>query len=227
MLGGSHFASESWLKGPWVFNACKVSNFSPEQLDCLLSNKTATPPAVNQLPFSISYLGGFSSLLWHIHPLFGENMNLWMWSIFFSRYFAEAKQLPRLRWAYRLRGEQKTRYFGSSVGSAWRKYWWNLQTCATTLWRDRQEIWKNMGSSGTTLDCWPGCYIFNADAFQEAFYGGYWHLWFQVVGWRSSHTWEGGISPPDFRPKFVAEKVGDFVWRESTLRSHGYSMIFP
>jgi len=34
----------------------KVSNFSPEQLDCLLSNTTATPPAVNQLPFSISYV---------------------------------------------------------------------------------------------------------------------------------------------------------------------------
>lgn len=33
-----------------------VSNFSPEQLDCLLSNTTATPPAVNQLPFSISYV---------------------------------------------------------------------------------------------------------------------------------------------------------------------------
>ena len=34
--------------------ARQVSNFSPEQLDCLLSNTTATPPAVNQLPFSIS-----------------------------------------------------------------------------------------------------------------------------------------------------------------------------
>ena len=142
--------------------------------------------------------GGFSSSIWHIHPLLGDT-NLWMWGRmkhFFS-WFAEAKQLPRLRWADRLRGEQKTRYFGSSVGSAWRKYWWNLQTCATTVWRDRQEIWKNMGSSGATLDCWPGCHIFNADAFQEAFYGGYWHLWFQVVGWRSSHTWESGISPPD------------------------------
>ncbi|CAK9032266.1 9 [Durusdinium trenchii] len=32
-----------------------VSNFSPEQLDCILSNQTATKPAVNQLPYSISY----------------------------------------------------------------------------------------------------------------------------------------------------------------------------
>ncbi|OLQ15195.1 Methylecgonone reductase [Symbiodinium microadriaticum] len=32
-----------------------VSNFSPDQLDCLLSNSSATPPMVNQLPFSISY----------------------------------------------------------------------------------------------------------------------------------------------------------------------------
>eukprot|EP00929_Paragymnodinium_shiwhaense_P085099 TRINITY_DN45560_c0_g2_i1.p1 TRINITY_DN45560_c0_g2~~TRINITY_DN45560_c0_g2_i1.p1 ORF type:complete len:381 (-),score=67.96 TRINITY_DN45560_c0_g2_i1:57-1199(-) len=32
-----------------------VSNFSPEQLDCLLADKEATVPTVNQLPFSISY----------------------------------------------------------------------------------------------------------------------------------------------------------------------------
>jgi len=32
-----------------------VSNFSPKQLDCLLEDKTATVPTVNQLPFSISY----------------------------------------------------------------------------------------------------------------------------------------------------------------------------
>lgn len=30
-----------------------VSNFSPEQLDCILANKSATVPAVNQLPFSV------------------------------------------------------------------------------------------------------------------------------------------------------------------------------
>mmetsp|Transcript_90511 Transcript_90511/g.255505 ORF Transcript_90511/g.255505 Transcript_90511/m.255505 type:complete len:364 (+) Transcript_90511:85-1176(+) len=32
-----------------------VSNFSPDQLDCLLVDKAATVPTVNQLPFSISY----------------------------------------------------------------------------------------------------------------------------------------------------------------------------
>eukprot|EP00440_Ansanella_granifera_P004280 gb/GFBE01004641.1/.p1 GENE.gb/GFBE01004641.1/~~gb/GFBE01004641.1/.p1 ORF type:complete len:168 (+),score=40.82 gb/GFBE01004641.1/:1-504(+) len=31
-----------------------VSNFSPEQLDCILADATATVPAVNQLPYSIS-----------------------------------------------------------------------------------------------------------------------------------------------------------------------------
>lgn len=31
-----------------------VSNFSPEQLDCLLSDKSATVPTVNQLPFSVA-----------------------------------------------------------------------------------------------------------------------------------------------------------------------------
>lgn len=36
--------------------APEVSNFSPEQLDCILSNSSATKPAVNQLPFSISYV---------------------------------------------------------------------------------------------------------------------------------------------------------------------------
>lgn len=72
-----------------------------------------------------------------------------------------------------------------------------------------------MGSSGATLDCWPGCHIFNADAFQEAFYGGYWHLWFQVVGWRSSHTWEGGISPPD-KAKVCCRKS----WRLCMERIH-------
>ena len=41
----------SWLWRPQF----EVSNFSPQQLDCLLSNKSFTPPAVNQLPFSISY----------------------------------------------------------------------------------------------------------------------------------------------------------------------------
>merc|ERR1712224_80132 len=30
-----------------------VSNFSPEQLDCILSEKSATVPTVNQLPFSV------------------------------------------------------------------------------------------------------------------------------------------------------------------------------
>ena len=172
--------------------------------------------------------GGFSSLIWHIHPLLGD-MNLWMWGRmkhFFS-WFAEAKQLPRLRWADRLRGEQKTRYFGSSMGSAWRKYWWNLQTCPTTVWRDRQEIWKNMGSSGATLDCWPGCHIFNADAFQEAFYGGYWHLWFQVVGWRSSHTWEGGISPPDKAKVCCRKRLETLHGEDECCVAMGISWYFP
>ena len=30
-----------------------VSNFSPEQLDCIVANKTATVPSVNQMPFSV------------------------------------------------------------------------------------------------------------------------------------------------------------------------------
>ena len=30
-----------------------VSNFSPAQLDCIVSNKSATVPAVNQLPYSV------------------------------------------------------------------------------------------------------------------------------------------------------------------------------
>ena len=30
-----------------------VSNFSPDQLDCILANKTATVPAVNQMSYSI------------------------------------------------------------------------------------------------------------------------------------------------------------------------------
>merc|ERR1740121_3165258 len=32
-----------------------VSNFNSAQLDCLLADKTATVPTVNQLPYSISY----------------------------------------------------------------------------------------------------------------------------------------------------------------------------
>ena len=32
-----------------------VSNFSPSQLDCILGVKGATPPLVNQLPYSVSY----------------------------------------------------------------------------------------------------------------------------------------------------------------------------
>jgi diketogulonate reductase-like aldo/keto reductase len=38
-----------------------VSNFSPTQLDCILANKTATVPAVNQLPYSVGH-GGDSSV---------------------------------------------------------------------------------------------------------------------------------------------------------------------
>jgi len=30
-----------------------VSNFSPDQIDCILSNKSATIPSVNQMPFSV------------------------------------------------------------------------------------------------------------------------------------------------------------------------------
>ena len=30
-----------------------VSNFSPAQLDCIVSNKSLTVPAVNQMPFSV------------------------------------------------------------------------------------------------------------------------------------------------------------------------------
>ena len=30
-----------------------VSNFSPKQIECIISNATATPPAANQLPLSV------------------------------------------------------------------------------------------------------------------------------------------------------------------------------
>eukprot|EP00933_Yihiella_yeosuensis_P027695 TRINITY_DN2158_c2_g2_i1.p1 TRINITY_DN2158_c2_g2~~TRINITY_DN2158_c2_g2_i1.p1 ORF type:complete len:297 (-),score=54.41 TRINITY_DN2158_c2_g2_i1:73-963(-) len=38
-----------------LVRAISVSNFSPKQLECITSNKTATVPAVNQMPYSVGH----------------------------------------------------------------------------------------------------------------------------------------------------------------------------
>ena len=43
------------MKAAGLVRTLAVSNFSPSQLDCILGVKGATPPLVNQLPYSVSY----------------------------------------------------------------------------------------------------------------------------------------------------------------------------
>ena len=49
---GQWLAFEAMLKSGKT-KSIAVSNFSPEQLDCIVSNKTATVPAVNQMSYSV------------------------------------------------------------------------------------------------------------------------------------------------------------------------------
>lgn len=49
---GQWAAFEDFLKAGKT-KSIAVSNFSPDQLDCIVSNKTLTLPAVNQMPYSV------------------------------------------------------------------------------------------------------------------------------------------------------------------------------
>lgn len=48
---GQWLAFEDMLKSGKT-KSIAVSNFSPQQLDCIVSNKSMTVPAVNQMPYS-------------------------------------------------------------------------------------------------------------------------------------------------------------------------------
>jgi diketogulonate reductase-like aldo/keto reductase len=49
---GQWLAFEGMLKAGKT-KSIAVSNFSPQQLDCIVSNKSMTVPAVNQMPYSV------------------------------------------------------------------------------------------------------------------------------------------------------------------------------